>query len=84
MVNDMERRQFYTKCRFCGKAILMTRNIDNGKFKPCNPEILHFVPDEEAEDVFVNENGQNVHGIPDSHIGAIGYKRHYCKTRASA
>lgn len=82
----MDRKQFYTFCKHCGKQIIMTRNTETGRFTPCDPEIKRFIPDDEALDVFINIDGQTVHGIDGRGMGDMGYKKHSlsCKGRKSA
>ena len=75
--------QFFTTCRYCGRQILMTRNIDTGRYTPCNPEVIRFIPDEGAESVFINENGQTEHGFFTDVMGKVGYQKHsiFCTGR---
>ena len=81
----MERRQFFVTCRYCGKQILMTRNVDNGRYTPCDPTVVRFFEDDTGE-TFVNEDGKTVTGFESDTMGNIGYRKHSttCRKRASA
>ena len=85
MVNDMEN-YFFTFCRKCGKQILMVRNVSTGRWTPCDPLVIRFVPDKEGPEYFINEFGETEHGIYDGSIGRVGYKKHTarCKWRLGA
>ena len=52
----------------------MTRNLQNGVWVPCNPEILRFRPCVGA-DTYVTPEGDVVRGARD-HDGMFGYKKH--------
>ena len=82
----MDRKQFFTTCKYCGKQILMTRNVDTGRFTPCDPLIVRFFPDDGSDEFFIDEDGKNVRGFQSDTMGHIGYKKHYvyCKVRNSA
>ena len=69
----MERKQYFTTCKHCGKQILMTRNIETGRFIVCNPEIRFFEPG--GEDPYITPDGQTVMG-KSSNRGEIGYRKH--------
>lgn len=77
----MRERQFFTTCRYCGRQILMTRNVDTGRFIPCDPLIVRFIPDEESDEWFINEHGQSRRGFDGDGIGAVGYRRHTARCR---
>lgn len=81
----MDRRQFFTTCRYCGKQILMTRNTETGRYTPCNPEIVRFFEDDTGT-AFVNEDGKIVFGFASDTMGHVGYKKHsmFCSKRNSA
>ena len=72
----MERRQFFTECRYCGKQILMTRNVDTGRYTPCDSLVHRFFPDEDSNDFFINEDGKQIRGFSNDVMGHIGYKKH--------
>ena len=82
----MERKQFFTTCRYCGKQILMTRNVDNGKFTPCDPTVIWFFPDEDCKEGFVDEDGRFVFGYASDTMWHVGYRKHSmtCGKRNSA
>lgn len=68
--------QFFTQCKFCGKQILMTRNLKNGNWIPCDPEIRKFTPGG-GPNTYITPEGEMVRGChtyggPESY----GYKRH--------
>ena len=85
VVNDMDRKQYMTFCKYCGRHILMTRNVDTGRFTPCDADIIRFVPNENANNIFINLDGQMQRGDY-TEKGEIGYKRHLlsCKGRKTA
>ena len=64
-----------TFCKYCGRHILMTRNVDPGRFTPCDADIIRFVPNENANNIFINLDGQMQRGDY-TEKGEIGYKRH--------
>jgi len=68
--------QFFTTCKFCGKQILMTRNLRNGIWIPCNPEIRHFQSGG-GPNTYITPEGEVVHG-QNATFGSdsFGYIRH--------
>lgn len=66
--------QFMTKCRRCGRQILMTRNVRTGQWVPCDPEIRRYVQSGGPE-TYVTPEGVLLHGQRD-YNGEIGYRRH--------
>lgn len=79
----MERKQYFTTCKHCGKQILMTRNIETGRFIVCNPEIRFYKPG--GDDIYITPDGQTVKGRSDNN-GEIGYRKHSfsCEARKRA
>ena len=68
--------QFYTRCRDCGKQILMTRCEKTGQWVPCNPDIMWFTPAGGPE-TYVNTDGKLCRGVRNyDHSGEIGYRKH--------
>ena len=68
--------QFFTTCKFCGKQILMTRNLRNGIWIPCDPEIRKYTPGG-GPNTYITAEGEIVRG--GKWFGgqeAFGYKRH--------
>ena len=79
----MERKQYFTNCRYCGRQILMTRNTDTGRFTPCDPAIKKYVPNPNGNVLYVNEDGKAHWGFISDHIGAeFGYLKHYTSCSA--
>ena len=79
----MERKQFFTTCKYCGRQILMTRNGQTGKWIPCNPVVEWFTPSGGPE-TFIDEYGKTCRGYR-SGTGEIGYRRHTtCKAVKTA
>lgn len=70
----MACEQYFKTCRNCGRQILMTRNQQNGRWIPCEPEIFRFIPVNGAE-LYVTPEGMTVRGVR-NHEGQFGYKRH--------
>ena len=66
--------QFFTTCRKCGRQILMTRNIYNKYWIPCDPEILRYKPAAVSSN-YVTPEGIVVSGKPDRD-GEFGYRLH--------
>lgn len=66
--------QFITRCRRCGKQILMTRNIRTGAWVPCDPEVRRYIRADGPE-TYVTPEGVLLHGVRDNR-GDIGYRRH--------
>ena len=79
----MDRKQFMTHCKYCGKLIVMTRNVDSGRFTPCDADVIRFIPNHNANTIFINLDGQMVRGDR-AEKGEIGYRRHLlsCEARA--
>ena len=84
-VNEMDRKQFMTNCKYCGRLIVMTRNVDTGRFTPCDADIIRFIPNDNANNIFIDLDGKLVRGDY-AEKGNIGYKRHLlsCKGRKNA
>ena len=82
----MDRKQYFTTCKYCGMQILMTRNVDTGRFTPCDPLVIRFFPDEDEDEVFIDEDGRATRGYRSDVMGYVGYKKHStsCKARNSA
>ena len=70
--------QFMTFCRRCGRHILMTRSVEDGRWIPCDPEIMRF-NSSSGSGMYVNTNGKISYGKR-SKDGEFGYRRHsmYC------
>ena len=66
--------QFFTQCKFCGKQILMTRNLRTKTWIPCNPNIFRYRP-AGGPNTYVTPEGEFVRGERDRD-GLFGYKRH--------
>ena len=80
----MEQRQFFTNCRYCKKQILMVRNVQNGRFTPCDPEIHRYIPNPVGDEVYVTAEGITRSGyLTDAMEYDIGYRKHMqtCKAR---
>lgn len=71
----MDRKQFMTNCKYCGKLIVMTRNTETGRFTPCDADIIRFIPNENANNILINLDGQMVRADY-AEKGEIGYRRH--------
>ena len=70
--------QFFTTCKFCGKQILMTKNLKSGTWVPCDPEIRHFKSGG-GPNTYVTPEGELVRGQKSfAGFGAdsVGYRRH--------
>ena len=76
----MERKQFYTFCKCCGKQILMTRNAKTGNWVPCDPAVIWFTPSG-GNETFVDQYGKICRGYR-SRTGEIGYRRHFASCKA--
>ena len=79
----MDKKQFFTNCRYCGRQILMVRNTDTGRFTPCDPLIGKYIPNPDGVQ-YINEGGKANYGFISDHMGAeFGYTKHYatCKAR---
>jgi len=72
----MDRRQFFTTCKYCGKQILMIRNVETGRYTPCNPEINWMIPTIEGNEVFIDEDGRKRIGAYTDTAREVGYKKH--------
>ena len=68
-------KQFFTTCKFCGKQILMTMNLENGTWVACNPELLRYRLTENGYGRYVTPEGSVVRGERDRD-GLFGYKKH--------
>ena len=81
----MDRKQYMTHCKYCGKLIVMTRNTETGRFTPCDPTI-QWILSGIGDDVFINFDGQIVHGKISNGTAEPAYKKHSlsCKGRKSA
>ena len=53
--------QFETFCKRCGRKILMTRNEQNGRWVPCDPEIRRYRRGD-GSFTYVNPEGQVFRG----------------------
>lgn len=83
-VSEMERKQYFTSCRYCGRQILMTRNTDTGRFTPCDPQIGRYIPNPNGNVLYVNEDGKSQWGYKDYPEGCyeFGYLKHYTSCSA--
>ena len=66
--------QFFTTCRFCGKQILMTKNLRTNKWVACEPEIRRFRP-AGGPNTYITPEGEVTRGERDRD-GIFGYKKH--------
>jgi len=76
----MACRQFFTTCTRCGKQILMTQNLQNRLWIPCDPVIYRFRL-ANGPDLFVTPEGNEVKGVRDRD-GQFGYRAHKRSCRA--
>jgi len=67
-------RQFFTTCRHCGRQILMTQNLQNREWVPCDPQIFRYRLSTGGQ-LYVTPEGNTVRGLPDRD-GLFGYRRH--------
>lgn len=68
--------QFFTKCKFCGKQILMTKNLKNGTWIACDPEIRKYRPGG-GPNTYVTAEGEIVRGSKAfGGVEAFGYRKH--------
>lgn len=70
--------QFMTYCKRCGRQILMTRSIEDGRWIPCDPLIHRYNPCGGPK-MYVNAQGLVKYGKRDPN-GEWGYQKHsmYC------
>ena len=65
----------------------MVRNTENGRYTPCNSNVMWMTPDEDGNINYINLDGKNIWGYLTEYIGnktcEIGYRKHSttCKGR---
>lgn len=71
----MACEQFFTTCKRCGKRILMTKNIHNGVWVPCDPLLRKFKPSG-GPHTYVTEGGELIRGQSAYDGDHYGYRKH--------
>lgn len=81
----MDRKQYFTKCKYCGAHILMVRNIDTGRYTPCDPEIQWMIPLVDGDEIYIDQDGKKRFGAYSTGTAEPGYKKHsFTCTRRTA
>lgn len=82
----MERKQYFTNCKYCGKMILMIRNTETGRFTPCDSDIKWMIPVPDGDETYIDQDGHSKRGSFSNGTAEPGYKKHSltCETRRRA